>query len=340
MASDLMRVPIFQGEGRLQTVDRPIPSLQCPDDVLVRIEACGICGTDLNILAVPPAHKAPPGIIIGHEGVGIVEQAGPAVTGLQPGDRVVIANRLTCGQCAYCRRGLDNQCTDYQTIGTTIDGAFAPYLAAPARALWKIDPSVPRDDAALFEPLACVVGAVKRAPIQAGDNVAIIGAGPMGMLFALVYRALGAGRIILLDMAPYRLEFARELGMEAVNVAEEDAPGVMRALTGLGADVVVDAVGNQLGQAVKLARRGGQVVLFGLRPHDNPPVNQYTITRYDLTVHGTFVGLHPFAQTIQLLESRRVQPSVLVTHRLPLAQLGEGVELMRTQRAMKVLIEM
>ncbi len=310
------------------------------DDVLVRVEACGICGTDLNILAVPPAHKAPPGIIIGHEGVGVVESVGPEVASLQPGDRVVIANRLTCGKCEYCRRGLDNQCTDYQTIGTTIDGAFAPYLVAPQRALWKIDRSVPRDDAALFEPLACVVGSVKRAPIQAGDNVAIIGGGPMGLLFALVYRTLGAGRVIVLDVAPYRLEFAQEMGLEAINVTQADAAAEVKRMTGLGADLVVDAVGNQLGQAVKLARRGAQIVLFGLRPHDNPPVNQYTITRYDLTVHGTFVGLHPFAQTIQLLESRRIQPSVLVTHHLPLAQLQEGVELMRTQQAMKVLIEM
>jgi threonine dehydrogenase-like Zn-dependent dehydrogenase len=334
-----MHVPIFQGEGRLVYTDRPVPSLQRPDDVLLQMEACGICGTDLNILAVPPAHKAPAGIIIGHEGVGVVTATGPAVKGLTPGDRVVIANRLTCGQCAYCRRGLDNQCTDYQTIGTTIDGAFAPYLVAPARALWKIDPTVPQDDAALFEPLACVVGAVKRAPLQPGDNVAIIGGGPMGLLFALVYRALGAGQVIVLDMAPYRLEFAQELGFAAVDVSAEDAPAAVKRLTGLGADIVVDAVGNQLGVAVQLARRGGQVVLFGLRPHDNPPINQYTITRYDLTVHGTFVGLHPFAQTIQLLESRLVQPSVLVTHRLPLVQLAEGVELMRTQRAMKVLIQ-
>jgi len=335
-----MRVPVFQGEGRLQTQDRPIPTLQHPDDVLVRIEACGICGTDLNILATPPAHKATPGIIIGHEGVGIVERTGPAVRGLQVGERVVIANRLTCGQCAYCRRGLDNQCTSYQTIGTTVDGAFAPYLVAPGSALWKIDPAVPRDDAALFEPLACVVGSVKRAPIQPGDNVAIIGAGPMGLLFALVYRSLGAGRVMMLDMAPYRLEFARELGMDAIDVTAGDAPAAVKALTGLGADLVVDAVGNQLGQAVHLVRRGGQVVLFGLRPHDSPPVNQYMITRYDLTVHGTFVGLHPFTQTIQLLESRRIQPSILVTHRLPLERLQDGVDLMRTQKAMKVLIEM
>jgi len=336
-----MLAPVFLGEGRLAYQARPVPALAAADDVLVRIEACGICGTDLNILATPPAHKATPGIIIGHEGVGIVAEIGPAVRGLQVGDRVVIANRLTCGKCAYCRRGLDNQCTDYQTIGTTIDGAFAPFLRAPARALWKIDPSVPRDDAALFEPLACAVGAVKRAPFQVGDNVAIIGAGPMGLLFGLLYRALGAGQIILLDVAPYRLEFAEAIGMDAAfDVTQVDAPAEVKRLTGLGADIVVDAVGNQIDQAIRLARRGGQVILFGLRAHDNPPVNQYTITRYDLTLHGAFVGLHPFAQTIQLLESRRVQPSTLVTHRLPLAELEHGVELMRTQRAMKVLMEM
>jgi len=334
-------VPIFRGNGVLEYVERDAPQIETVDDVLVQIEACGICGTDLNILAVPPAHKAPPGIVIGHEGVGIVKAIGPAVQSVRPGNRVVIANRLTCGQCDYCRRGLDNQCTNYQTIGTTIDGAFAPTLRAPARALWKIDPSVPRDDAALFEPLSCAVGSVKRAPFQPGDNVAIIGAGPMGLLFALLYRTLGAGKIILLDVAPYRLEFAQEMGMDAaLNVTQVDAAAEVKRLTGLGADIVVDAVGNQMSQALQLARRGGQVILFGLRPHDNPPVNQYTITRYDLTVHGTFVGLHPFAQTIQLLESRRIQPSVLVTHRLPLAELERGVELMRTQQAMKVLIEM
>ncbi|MCS7220875.1 MAG: alcohol dehydrogenase catalytic domain-containing protein [Anaerolineae bacterium] len=334
-------VPVFRGNGVLEYMHRPRPRIEADDDVLVRVEACGICGTDLNILAVPPAHRATPGIVIGHEGVGIIEEVGPAVHNLRPGDRVVIANRLTCGQCAYCRRGLDNQCTNYRTIGTTMDGAFAPTLRAPARALWKIDPSVPRDDAALFEPLSCVVGSVRRAPFQPGDQVAIIGAGPMGLLFALLYRAMGAGQVIVLDLAPYRLSFAQELGMDAVlDVTQADVVAEVQRLTGLGADIVVDAVGNQIDQAVQLARRGGQVILFGLRPHDRPSVSQYTITRYDLTIHGSFVGLHPFAQTIQLLESRRVQPSVLITHRLPLTELPYGVELMRAQQAMKVLIEM
>jgi threonine dehydrogenase-like Zn-dependent dehydrogenase len=335
----LMYVPVFKGEGRLEYEERPIPGLEQPTDVLVKLEACGICGTDLNILAVPPAHKATPGIIIGHEGVGVVQATGEGVTNLQPGDRVVIAPRLTCGQCPYCRRGLDNQCTNYQTIGTTVDGAFAPYLRAPQRALFKVSANVPRDEAVLFEPLSCVVGSVVRVPIQAGDSVAIIGAGPMGLLFALVYRLLGAGKIIVADISPYRLQFAQELGIDVgLNPREVDLPQAVKEVTQLGADVVVDAVGNQMGTAIKLARRGGQVLLFGLRPHDNPPINQYTITRYDLTIHGTFVGLQPFEQTIQLLESRRFQPSALITHRVPLTELAYGVELMRSVEAMKVVV--
>jgi threonine dehydrogenase-like Zn-dependent dehydrogenase len=336
-----MVAPVFKGEGLLAYEHRPIPQLEQPDEVLVRIEACGICGTDLNILAMPPAHTATPNIVIGHEGVGQVEQVGPDVIGLEPGDRVVIAPRLTCGQCRYCRRGLVNQCTNYRTIGTTIDGAFAPFLRAPQKALLKLKPEVPRDDAVFFEPLSCVVGSVIRAPFQAGDNVVIIGAGPMGLLFAQMYRTLGAGRIIVADIAPYRLDFAHELGVDAaLNPAGVDLPRAVRDLTELGADIVVDAVGSQLAVAVKCARRGGQVILFGLRPHDHPPVNQYTITRYDLTVHGTFVGLNPFEQTVQLLASRRIRPSVLITHRLPLAELAQGVELMRSGRAMKVIIDM
>jgi threonine dehydrogenase-like Zn-dependent dehydrogenase len=335
-----MYVPVFKGEGRLEYEDHPIPEVNAPDDVLVKIEACGICGTDLNVLAVPPAHKATPGIIIGHEGVGIVEKIGTEVTNLHVGDRVVIAPRITCGQCGYCRRGLDNQCTNYQTIGTTLDGAFAPYLCAPERALFKIQATVAPDDAIFFEPLSCVVGAVARVPMQAGDYVMIIGAGPMGLLFAQMYRTLGAGKIIVADIAPVRLNFAREIGVdETLNSKEVDLAEEVQKITGLGADIVVDAVGNQINTAIKLVRRAGHVILFGLRPHDNPAVNQYTITRYDLTLHGAFVGLKPFGQTIQLLESQRMHPSELITDRVPLSELAQGVELMRSGQGMKVVVE-
>ena len=129
--SEMMVAPVFAGQGRLVYEERPAPRPEAPDDVIVSVKACGICGTDLNILAVPPAHKALPGIVLGHEGVGVVVEIGAGVRGLVAGDRVAIAPRITCGRCRYCRRGLDNQCEDYRTIGTTMDGAFAPYLPRP-----------------------------------------------------------------------------------------------------------------------------------------------------------------------------------------------------------------
>ncbi|MCP4402126.1 MAG: zinc-binding dehydrogenase, partial [bacterium] len=123
------------------------------------------------------------------------------------------------------------------------------------------------------------------------------------------------------------------------NPQKIDLIDAVQDITGIGADLVVDAVGNQIKAAISLTRRGGHVILFGLRPHDNPAVNQYSITRYDLTLHGTFVGLKPFTQTIKLLESGRIHPSKLITHKIPLSELAKGVDLMRSGQAMKVIVE-
>jgi threonine dehydrogenase-like Zn-dependent dehydrogenase len=336
-----MTVPVFAGEGKLVFENRPVPGPVAPDDVLVAVRACGICGTDLNILAVPPAHKALPGVILGHEAVGRVVEVGAAVSGVGPGDRVVVAPRLTCSRCTYCRRGLANQCEDYRTIGTTMDGAFAPYVRVPERALWRVPADVADDDALLFEPLSCAVGAVARVPLRPGDRVTVIGAGPMGMLFAMLYKAMGAGKVILADVVPHRLELARQFGADrTIDAGKVSLREAVNAETGIGCDIVVDAVGNQLPAALSITRRAGHVILFGLRPHDTPAVSQYAITRNDVTIVGSFVGLNPFAQTLQLLESGLVHPGALITHRLPLTSLSIGVELMRSGQAMKVAIEM
>lgn len=334
-----MLVPVFLGEGRLEIQDRPTPQLKNPDDVLLRVEACGLCGTDLNILAVPPAHKAAPGTVLGHEFVGTVEQIGAGVKNLQEGDRVVVAPRLICNQCRYCRRGFPNQCEDYKTLGITLDGGLAPYVVAPARALYKISRDVPLDDAVFAEVLSCVSNGTTKVPVNAGESVVILGAGPVGLLYGMVYRASGAGKIIITDVAPFRLDMAKRNGADAViNSREQDVQAIVNEQTEIGADIVVDAVGALLPQALKLARRGGRIVLFGMQPNALPPTSQYLITRYELTVYGAFGAANQFPGVVQMLERGIVKPSPLITHRIPATQASQAFDAMRAGETMKVVV--
>lgn len=334
-----MLVPVFMGEGRLEMQERPQPQIKNPDDVLLRVEACGLCGTDLNVMAVPPAHKAAPGTVLGHEFVGTVEQIGAGVKYLQEGDRVVVAPRLVCNQCRYCRRGFLNQCEDYKTLGITLDGGLAPYTIAPERALFKISRDVPLDDAVFAEVLSCVSTGTARVPVHAGEKVVILGAGPVGLLYSMMYRASGAGKIIISDIAPFRLDMARKNGVDvAINSREQDLEALVREHTELGADIVVDAVGALMPQAVKLARRGGRIVLFGMQQNALPPVSQYLITRYELSVFGAFGAANQFPGVVQMLESGVIKPSPLITHRIPANNVSAAFDAMRAGETMKVIV--
>ncbi len=334
-----MVVPVFMGEGRLEMQEREAPQIKNPDDVLLRVEACGLCGTDLNILAVPPAHKAEIGTVLGHEFIGTVEAVGTGAKYVREGDRVVVAPRLHCNQCRYCRRGLANQCEDYKTLGIHRDGGLAPYVVAPERALFKISREVALEDAVFAEVLSCVFGGTTRVPVNAGESVVILGAGPVGLLFGMLYRASGAGKIIVTDVAPFRLNIAKNSGADVViNSREQDVEAIVKEQTELGADIVVDAVGALLPQALKLARRGGRIVLFGLQTHALPAVSQYLIARYELAVHGAFGGANHFPGVVRLLESGVIHPSSLITHRVGAANVAAAFNAMRAGETMKVIV--
>ncbi len=188
-----MLAAVFEGEGRLSLKQMPVPTIQRPDDVLLQVEGAGICGTDVHILEVPPGHPATPGAILGHEYVGQVLEIGAGVKNLRPGDRVVVAPNLYCGLCAYCRAGRPNQCQDFTTLGIYLNGGFARYNLAPERACHKIKPDLPTDEAVFTELLSCVIGGTERVRLQPGESVAVLGAGPVGLMFALAFKAAGAG---------------------------------------------------------------------------------------------------------------------------------------------------
>ena len=333
-----MLAAVFEGEGRLTLKQVPVPTIQKPDDVLLQVQGAGICGTDVHILEVPPGHPATSGAILGHEYVGRVLDIGAGVKNLRPGDRVVVAPNLYCGLCAYCRAGRPNQCQDFTTLGIYLNGGFAKYNVAPERACHQIKPDLPTDEAVFTELLSCVIGGTERVRLQPGESVAVLGAGPVGLMFALAFKAAGAGKLIVTDVSPYRLEFARRIGVDAALDARGDIVTAIRNLTNGGADVVVDAVGALFPQAVPVATKGGKIVLFGMNQQARPTVSQYDVTRNELTIYGTFIGINTFPVAIKMLESGVLRPSVLISHRLPLARLAEGIELLRRGEAIKVVV--
>jgi threonine dehydrogenase-like Zn-dependent dehydrogenase len=330
----------FLGHGRLELVERPIPRIGRDGDVLLKVEACGICGSDLKILSVPPGHPATPGTILGHEFVGVVEDTGPDAPSLRHGDRVVVAPNISCGQCAWCRRGARVHCERLTTHGIYLDGGLAPYVVVPATACHRIAPEVPRHIAALAEPLSTVVHGARRASVFIGDTAVVIGGGPIGLMFTALLCHSGA-RVLVVEPAAKRRALATELGASlalppdsgAVRAAVDDASG------GLGADVVVDAVGSQLPTALSIARKRGRVVLFGVNTAATAEITQFAITGNEIDVLGAMVGQDVFPAAVRLIESGVLNLEPLVTHRIKLAELPQAVEDLRDGRAVKVTVE-
>lgn len=331
-----MQAAIFEDEGRLVVREVPVPAVTAPDDVLVRVEACGVCGTDIRILAVPPAVRAKKGIVLGHEYIGQVVDVGPAVSRFRPGDRVAVIPDLPCGQCRFCAEGRPNLCDQMVSIGGDLDGGFAHYAVAPARGLIKISPDLPADEGAFVELLSCVLGGVQKAALVPGEDVAIIGAGPAGLVYMKVFQAAGAGRIIVAEVSPWRHEFARRAGASlVVDPRGVDWRQAVYDATGGGAHVVVDAVGSQLPAAMAAARKGGRVIVFGEDHRAQVTIREQDIQGKELRILGSFIGIPVFPKAVQLLESGALTLSGLITHRLSLDDLPAGISELAAGRGAK-----
>jgi threonine dehydrogenase-like Zn-dependent dehydrogenase len=322
-----VKAAVLADVGTLAVQERAEPALAADDDVLLEVEACGVCGTDLHILSVPPGHPANVGVVLGHEFVGVAAEVGPAVRGVEVGERVAVAPNLWCGECDSCRLGLRNQCEHGTTYGVFIDGGLAPRVVVKARACHPVSGELPAHVAALTEPLSTVVHGARQAAVFPGESAVVIGAGPIGVMFCAVLAAAGA-TVTAVEPQPERARLARELGAAAVVSPDE--------LEGLEADVVIDAVGSQLEAALALAAHGGRVLLFGMNLHARAEVAQSQITRDELTILGSYVGQDVFPDAIRLLEQGRIPFERLVTHRVDVEELPAAIEELRAGRALKV----
>jgi threonine dehydrogenase-like Zn-dependent dehydrogenase len=334
-----MKAAVFVSPGVLDLMERREPAELAADEVLVMVECCGLCGSDVHAIAVPPGHPTAPDTVMGHEFVGRVVACGSDVRGLEVGTRVVIDPDPKCGSCRNCQRGLPSACLNVRAIGVYRDGGLAPRCRVPAHAAFAIGEHVPPALAALAEPLACVVHGVQRSEVQAGESALIFGGGSIGCMFAALFHAAGAYPTVVVEPAPRRREIALRCGADAA-IAPEALDGLREELLPFGAEIVVDAVGSLFSSALAAVATGGRIVLIGMNSTARADISQNEITQRGLSVLGSYITNFTFPTAIRLLERGVPDLSPIVTHRLGLDDVHLALELLRTGEAMKVVIDL
>jgi len=333
-----MKAAVFKEEGVLEIANRPRPEPSEPMDVLVRVAACGICGTDLHILAVPQNHPCTPGTTMGHEFIGDVAGIGAEVDTVAVGDRVAVRPILTCGSCQECLLGRPNHCLDMTALGIHLDGGLAELAVVPASACIPISTDIPAEIAALTEPLACVYNASRKARLVPGDDVVIFGGGAIGLLFLAMCKEAGAADVVVVEPLRMRADVAGRMGAATVDPSDGNVVASVAALMPAGPQVVVDAVGTQLGNAVAVAGTAARVILFGQSEHADTVVHQVDITKKELTIIGSYVGQEVFPAAVELLASGRLDLSPIISHTGSLDDLEDLITASREGKVVKAVI--
>ena len=320
-----MKAAVLHAPADLRVEDIPVPDALDEEEVLVRVAACGICGSDIGRVMVTGTYAFP--TVPGHEFAGTVERVGAGVTTLAPGDRAAIAPLMPCFDCPECEAGRYSLCDDYDFLGSRSDGAFAEYVKAPARNVLKVPEGVSLEVAAAIEPAAIILHGIHKVDLGLGDAVAVIGCGALGT-FALQFAKLsGAQPLIAVDIDPAKLDLARELGADiCIDPASQDAPAAIRAATGgRGVALAIECAGNAPGRdlSIQAAAKQGKVLLYGTAYGDVtfPHAVFEKIVRQEIELVGSwnaysvpFPGKEWF-DIMELLRDGRLVVEPLITHR-------------------------
>jgi 2-desacetyl-2-hydroxyethyl bacteriochlorophyllide A dehydrogenase len=323
------------GTVRVIEVAEPQPG---PDDVVVKVGACGICGTDIHIIdgEFPPTVYP---VIIGHEFGGEVTAVGANVKDISVGDRVGVDPTLNCGACYFCQRGMGNLCERWNAVGVSHHGGgFAEYVAVPERVVYPIPDGMSMKAAALIEPVSCVVRGFHRLQPQAGETYLVYGAGPMGLLNAQVARYNGASLVALIDINPSRLERARnDFGFEHVATNLED----LRAIAPRGFDNVIEATGvtKVAEAAIDAVKRRGKLLLFGVcPPGEKASYDAFKIYNEEITILGSMAVLNSYGPAIDILNSGAIDTERMVSDTYTLDRFPEAVAHVRAGTGLKVQV--
>ncbi len=339
-----MRVAMWYNNRDVRVETMPVPKIG-PGEILVRIIASGLCGSDG--MEWYRLHKAP--LVLGHEVAGEVVEVGKDVSTIQIGDRVSVAHHVPCNTCHYCLNGHHSACKTLQS--TNFDpGGFCEYVRVPAinveRGVFKFLENVSYEDATFIEPLGCVVRGQRLARLRPGNTVLVVGCGISGQLHIMTARTMGAGRIIVMDTIDFRLKMAQKFGADAVIAREENVPEQVRELNdGRLADQVIICRAKWVPQALQSVERGGTALFFaGAREDDKIPIPINDLFwRTEITLTSSYAG--PPADSIaalNLIRSKRVPVNEMITHRMPLKDMVEGIKLLThpaEHDSMKIVID-
>ncbi|MBB6690281.1 NAD(P)-dependent alcohol dehydrogenase [Cohnella xylanilytica] len=341
-----IRAAILNRPMEVETIELPMPEIG-PDEVLVKVMAVGVCGSDVHYYEHgrigPYVVEAP--LILGHECAGIVAAAGEKATRFRPGDRVAIEPGVVCGRCDACKSGRYNLCPSVKFLATPpVHGAFAQYIAMREDFLFPIPDSLSFEEAAMNEPFSVGIHAAKRAGLQPGTTLAVMGMGPVGLMAVVAAKAFGVAEIIVADLEPIRLEAALRLGAaHAINIRERDPLAEIKRLTGgAGVDAAFETAGNPkaLQTALLSLKRGGKLSIVGLPPQDGIELNVPFIADNEVDIYGVFRYANTYPQGIAFLSSGIADVASLITDRYPLEKAGEALERARTNKSgsLKVMV--
>jgi D-arabinitol dehydrogenase (NADP+) len=304
--------------NQMETIEIPCPE-PGTDEVLIRVMASGICGTDVHIFRGEYLGGYP--VIPGHEFAGVVEAVGSRVTRFQPGDRVAVEPNIACDNCEACLNNRQNFCMNWQAVGVTRPGGMAQFTTAPEKAVFNTA-DLAFEQAAFVEPLSCVLHGLERLGGEMAGKVAILGAGPIGSLLLQGARLQGAGHVTVVDKNEARVKQAGELGADRLLTNLDD-------LLPDHYDAVIDATGviPVMQRTVDLARPGGKILLFGVPPAGKEMcVEAFKIFRKGLTLLSSFTSVRNSYQAVELLRAGRIRVDGLISHRLPLEEFERGIE--------------
>lgn len=333
----------FIGDKRFETHEMHFAPL-AEKEVLVKVAACGVCGTDVHIYhGEKGSAKVTPPVVLGHEYAGVVEAVGCGVSHLKSGDHVAVDPNIYCGQCPPCRAGKKQLCENLQAIGVTRNGGFAEYCICPEPQCFLLKPHVPFTHGAMAEPLSCCLHGIDRAGIRQGGTVAVVGGGAIGLIMVQLARLAGASKVLLVEPVSTRRDIGMQVGADGAldPLCKQFSEKVHAVLDDGGTDIVIECAGNQSAVELtfSLAKDGASILLFSV-PKPGATFNLPLMDVYnkELSIQGSFINPDTFQRAVDMINASRLLLDPVITHHFPLEDMEKAILMQMSSESIKVLV--